>query len=299
MAYTFEQLYKQVLEANINTITSSAFTVKIGNDINALLTTDNQPSSNYLLGVVQSGGGEQANSSEKVVSQQMIINLFVSQNYTQSFLQQLTTHIQTTNFSRVDIYTDVNGAIYYAAATGRTLQYSYYAVYNTPIVLESTLNIGLDYPVHQIVLTGVITYAVGTLLLLKDDVIVHIQDVSTTYFEFDNILSYQITSQALGDKDIYGTDKTTKLSVNGDEQNITFMLVYDPTDTAHKRLRRWAYMPPIARGFYVEDNSVLYNYSGIGVVRVNIIGAQNKVQTLAVSIVVSGALTETYTGGGA
>lgn len=297
MAFTFEQLYKRYLKTEIDTFTSSAYNTVVSNDINVMLNGRGQPKTlTNLFVIMESGNGVQSRlDGHKLVSQQMIIYFYVPQNDTQTFLQQLTTFILTKNLvDRTDFYLDGADILYTTGGTGKTLTYSFNCLFNTPNVSPNKIDLGLSNEYQEIIVRGTITY--DTLAIkLYDDMTFQFY-VSSAYKTINNIVSDSETTALLGESAIYGTSQNTTQLYSGNNQTINLTVNFDSSDVNHLLLKRYSFMPQASIPIRITDNETLYRYDFTGYMRVSGVKTQGANRVLNVQIIVSGAVTETYTG---
>lgn len=297
MAYTFEQLYKRLLKTDIDTFTSSAYNTVVSNDINVLLTGRGQPKTlANLFAIIESGNGVHSRlDGHKLVTQQIVIYFYVPQNDTQTFLQQLTSYILTKNLvDRTDLYLDGADILYTSGGAGRTLNYSFNCLYNTPNVSPNKVEMGLSNDYQEIILRGSITYDILA-IKLYDDMTFQFYE-SNTYKTINNIATDSESSSLLGEGAIYGTSQNTSQLYNGDNLTINLTVNFDSADANHLLLKRYALKPPVAMPIRITDNETLYRYDFTGFMRVSSVKTQGTNRVFNVQIIVSGAVTETYTG---
>jgi hypothetical protein len=300
MAVTFEQLYKQKLKANIITLVSSQFDVIISNDINIYASGRIALQGDEILGVLTTGNGSRSVMDNIVqITQPLSIEIYVKQEYTQSFLALLTNYVNDQSGAGVfhEFYADTNGVYYSSYATGRTLYYTAYLMYNTPFVNPSTIDIGSSR-YQQIMLVGTVLYADISLTFGKDFKVEYSTN-NSTWSEIKNVADYQWNSQLLSEQVLESSKVSSTLLLNGDTVSCSLILLKDSTDTVHQDIVRRAFINSTNRGeLYFRINYLVgtYRYTFVGRMRVNLQGGNSKFSTMTVAIIPSGTITETANG---
>lgn len=299
MAFTFEQLYKQVLTTDINTMTSSAYNLVVSNDINVIMNSRNSPSGKNLFVILESGRGTPFDYvGHNMFTQQVLISFYVPMNDTQALMQQLTAYVKTKNaVDSTNLYLDSNNVLYYAAGVGRTLTYSFNVSFNTPFVSPNLITVGQEFKYQEIIINGTLTYD-NLMLDIDGQFTFEFQDIGPTFRTVGNINAMQLTSQLLGEKGVLGSSNITSLYSDGTDIGFAFTVLFNAQDYSHGLLRRYAFVPPVKKDIKITDNVAQYRYTAVAELRVNLIYTKGQQLTMSVTGSLDGPFTETYIGGG-
>ena len=300
MAITFEQLYKQKLKANILTFTTNQFNTIISNDINVYVSGRVAIQGDEILGTIDTGNGTRSvieNITQ--ITQPILINLYVNQEYTQRFIALLTDYLmgESSSGNFHQFYADSNGIYYPTVASGRTLYYTAYFGYNTPFVNPSVIDIGSSR-YQQITITGTVLYADISLTFGKDFKVEYSTN-GTTWLEIKNVANYVWNSALASEQVIDSASPLSKTLVNGDTIACQLSVIYTPATTNHADLRRRAFVRDGNRSqvyFKITDSSVSYYYTFVGYLRTSLQGGNNQFSTMTISIIPNGTITETLIG---